>query len=201
MLYVDSEIAHRDENILPYPTVRHRNYELLVSSAQKRCNACTTYRTTLRSLVCKAKKSSGSAARVHPSSHTNYRFLIGEEKDERMHFLHDKVRVAEKRVQRLKKRLEERCERDGCSLDDETDQDIREIMKENTRMIEGKYPDGSFARIFWQQQLEASSKADARQMRWHHAMIRLVIEGTVKKVWMQLIQVVHLPEAPFQWGI
>ena len=75
----------------------------------------------------------------------------------------------EKRTETTKE-MEESCKRDGCSLDEEVDKDIRQIMKENNKIIE---PARSFARIFWQQQLEASSKADSRQMRWHHAMIRL----------------------------
>jgi prolyl oligopeptidase PreP (S9A serine peptidase family) len=121
-------------------------------------------------------KNTSSSARVLPSSHTNYRFLTEEEKKERLNLVHQRARVAEKKVKKLQKRLKELCEKQGKSLDTQTDMDIRDIMQANKAMICEQYPIGSFARIFWEQQLEASSKSDARQMRWHPAMIRFVAE-------------------------
>ena len=45
-------------------------------------------------------------------------------------------------------------------------------MKENAADIEKSFPEGSFRRLFWQQQFEAASKGNARQMRWHPMMIK-----------------------------
>ena len=41
-----------------------------------------------------------------------------------------------------------------------------------TDRVHEEYPKGSFKRVFWDQQLEASKGKDSRQIRWHPAMIK-----------------------------
>ena len=38
--------------------------------------------------------------------------------------------------------------------------------------IRSKYPEGSFRRIFWEQQYEASKLKSHKQMRWHPALVK-----------------------------
>ena len=45
-------------------------------------------------------------------------------------------------------------------------------MEENTSSIHGAFPEGSFRRVFWDQQLENSKKTDSRQYRWHPLIIK-----------------------------
>ena len=45
-------------------------------------------------------------------------------------------------------------------------------MKEKTPEIVEAYPEGSFKRLFWEEQLRAASKKDMRQVRWHPLIIR-----------------------------
>ncbi len=45
-------------------------------------------------------------------------------------------------------------------------------MKENEENIKKAYPEGSFSRLFWEEQFKASTKVDARQIRWHPVMIK-----------------------------
>ena len=49
---------------------------------------------------------------------------------------------------------------------------MRTIMNENHNEITGAFPEGSFARLFWEEQLKAARVKDPRQMRWHPLMIK-----------------------------
>ena len=45
-------------------------------------------------------------------------------------------------------------------------------MKEQDESIKESFPEGSFCRLFWSEQMKAAAVKDARQMRWHPTMIR-----------------------------
>ena len=45
-------------------------------------------------------------------------------------------------------------------------------MEEGSESIAKSFREGSFKRLFWDQQLQAARLSDARQMRWHPVMIR-----------------------------
>ena len=45
-------------------------------------------------------------------------------------------------------------------------------MKEKSEEIHQAYPEGSFGRLFWEEQLRSATAKDARQVRWHPLMIR-----------------------------
>lgn len=45
-------------------------------------------------------------------------------------------------------------------------------MNENCERIKHTYPDGSFARLLWEEQLKSASVKDSRQIRWHPLMIK-----------------------------
>ena len=49
------------------------------------------------------------------------------------------------------------------------------MMKDNTPSIEQVYPEGTFANIFWKEQLKAASLKDNPSMRWHPLMIQWCI--------------------------
>ena len=46
------------------------------------------------------------------------------------------------------------------------------IMNENDRNVKDEFPEGTFRRLFWEQQLKAARCKDARQMCWHPTMIK-----------------------------
>ena len=60
----------------------------------------------------------------------------------------------------------------GGSVDPNLHADLLGIMNENTEQIRRAYPDGGFARLFWEEQLKAASVKDLRQIRWHPLMIK-----------------------------
>lgn len=170
---VDTEIvAFLDEKILPHDTVRHSNCELLVSGSQ-RCSACSKHRKSMRAILSRKKTSKNTS--TEPSSHVNYRFLSDHEKMERLKSLHREGKTLKQRVKRITKRLEEILETHGSTLDEELHSDMKSIMAANAQSIADKHPPDTFARVFWEQQMKASSQCDARQMRWHPAMIKWCI--------------------------
>ena len=50
--------------------------------------------------------------------------------------------------------------------------DLVTVMHENTSAIHKAFPEGSFLREFWDQQLENLRKTDPRQYRWQPLMIK-----------------------------
>lgn len=46
------------------------------------------------------------------------------------------------------------------------------FMNQNNDKISKLFPDGSFARLFWDEQLKAASSVKATQIRWHPLMIK-----------------------------
>jgi hypothetical protein len=48
---------------------------------------------------------------------------------------------------------------------------LKEILA-NGEKLKDELPEGSFRRFFWQQQMQAVSCKDSRQIRWHPLMIK-----------------------------
>ena len=45
-------------------------------------------------------------------------------------------------------------------------------MQENNEQVKRTYSNGTFARLFWDEQFKASSVKDSRQVRWHPMLIK-----------------------------
>ena len=86
--------------------------------------------------------------------------------------LRNKVRTSREEIKKLRERIKEASKRFGETIDDGFHSDLISIMKKNQTPINEAYPEGSFARLFWEEQFKAGSVVDARQMRWHPAMIK-----------------------------
>ena len=75
----------------------------------------------------------------------------------------------------MKKRLEMVVDAQGITVDQQTHDDLKQIVKtEGSNLLE-KAASRSFQRVFWQQQMDAASREYARGMRWHPLMIRWCI--------------------------
>ena len=59
----------------------------------------------------------------------------------------------------------------GQQLDQELHSNLHSIMVENDQDVMKTFPEGSFQRLFWTEQLKASSVKDTRQVRWHLVLI------------------------------
>lgn len=85
------------------------------------------------------------------------------------------MRQGEKRAKYWKERLDEVMEKRGVCEDDSITDDLHTIMTTENKNIMEQFPDGSFARLFWQQQLDATSRKDPHSkkgMRWDPLMIK-----------------------------
>ena len=93
----------------------------------------------------------------------------------RMTQLHNNLRHILKQRDQLKDRVAAAVESHGEAVDETLHDDLTQIMQtEGKRLMESAAP-GSLQRVFFQQQLDSSSKNDARGMRWHPLMIRWCI--------------------------
>lgn len=149
-------------------TIRSAQCELVTSGVK--CKSCQMYRPTLRKLY--TRWSERSSRLTDASSHTNFRYLNTPEKKEKVAQLKRRVVVVESEVRKLQAKIENLTQQLGNSVDSGLHGDLLDIMKENTPEMEKAFPEGSFKRLFWQEQLRAASKKDARQVRWHPLIVR-----------------------------
>jgi len=56
-------------------------------------------------------------------------------------------------VNELEKKIKEMIEESSQQLDSDFENDLEHIMKENNSRISEMYPEDSFQRLFWKQQL------------------------------------------------
>ena len=101
--------------------------------------------------------------------------MSGPQKEEKMKkiiHLKDKLHATRKEVDRLKKRIKEITAVQGVVLDETSQRDLLNIMRNNHTNIHQQFPEGTFQRIFWDQQLQAAKVGDLKQIRWHPAMIK-----------------------------
>ena len=139
-----------------------------------KCEVCKGYRATLRALCSRQQRITEDtiSKRTEVSSHTNYRYLTAEQCKMRMHNLKEELDQQRSKVNELDKKIKEMIEESSQQLDSDFEHDLEHVMKENISRILEMYPEDSFQRLFWKQQLEALAMKDKRQVRWHPPMIR-----------------------------
>ena len=60
----------------------------------------------------------------------------------------------------------------GVTVDEPLHNELSTIVSGNDTSIEKDFPQGTFRRLFWDEQKKAAKVKNARQMRWHPMMIR-----------------------------
>eukprot|EP00731_Ephydatia_muelleri_P000027 Em0001g27a len=129
---------------LKVPTLRHHNCHILLDP-----EITTIWKEKL-------KVSNGSSN----SEKVNYRFLSVRELTDRLHRLQQRYRTLQKSAERLKEKVRKATEEHGITLDEESESYVAEIMtsQDTISYMENLSSKQSIRHIFWQQQLEASSK-------------------------------------------
>ena len=94
----------------------------------------------------------------------NDRFMCTPEKKAKLAKLRTRAKVAEQNVKNVKARLEELSEIQGENVDSSLHGDLLRIMNSENEAIRQSFPNDSFARLFWEQQLREASLKDPRQM-------------------------------------
>ena len=155
-----------------HKSIYHSKCEILFkSNDSKQCATCKAYRKTLSTMASRQSRHQKDDG-TNPSSHTTYANLHSDEKDERLRRLLQETKKAKLCIARFKKRISDATARDGVELDGELSNDLKAIMAANTQQVHSTYPEGSFQRLFWDQQQTALSLKDSRSMKWHPLVIK-----------------------------
>ena len=132
-----------------------------------KCESCKMFRPKLRAIHSRWSKQSRS-----PKKFVNNRYLNTPQKAKKLSRLQTRAYAAESELRKLKERISISSNNNGVSVDSKLHGDLQNIMEENNERILGQFPEGSFQRLFWEQQLAAARLKHPQQMRWHPAMIR-----------------------------
>ena len=155
--------------------IRHIQCPLKIppTSMSKRCDYCRDFRDNyLRKRLGRLlnQQECQLEARCDIHSHTNYRYLTTPEKIQRMHNMHDFVRLTKRKVSDLQGRLNRFIQLDGVKVDQLTHQGLLSILKKHQQKTDNS--GDTFSSIFWQQQFKAAAVKDPKGVRWHPAVIR-----------------------------
>ena len=151
-------------------SIYHVECDILMNSTEESrlCICCKKYKKTLSAMLSRRRKDQ----KTHPSSHTTYGNLSASEKDERLRNLHQESKKAKLRVCRLQEKISTAATQDGVTLNVDLHDDMKAMMDATTKQIHSMYPEGSFQRLFWDQQQTACSIKDSRSMKWHPLVIK-----------------------------
>lgn len=151
-------------------SIYHVNCEVLLESSiePKKCLACKKHRKSLSSMACRPHKDE----HTHPSSHTTYTNLRTPEKIERMSRLHQENKKAKLRIVRLEKKIMSATNEDGINLSNTLHSDMIVMANENAKSVFSSCSEGTFQRLFWEQQQKASTLQNSRSMKWHPLFIK-----------------------------
>lgn len=158
-------------------TIRNTSCVLLLPNDEKKqCSNCAQFRSNLRSRATNIRvMAQKETDRVSANSKVPISKLTEAEKLERMknlsktvHKLQKKVRVSVSKVTRM-------MEKESVSVDAEQHEVMLQFLKDHSSQIEDNFPEGSSARVFWEQQVKISKLKSAKSMRWHPLIIRWCI--------------------------
>ena len=150
-------------------TVRSTTCAMVVHDVK--CKSLKKYRATLRAMYSRWT-SHGHSLTTDTTSHVNERYMTSPEIIGKMKEMKKRIHTAESELRNLQKKLQGLTKQNGEKVDNNLHNDLLSIMRENTDKIRVAYPEGSFNRLFWEEQLQASTANDSRQVRWHPLMTR-----------------------------
>ena len=105
------------------------------------------------------------------SVHKNIRYMSSEEKDQRIQQVTMDMRAVKAQMTYLQNKLAVQTEEKGVLLDDSMEEDLIRIAGDHQMQILKSYPEESFQRLFWEQQLQTTSTSP-KERCWHPTMIK-----------------------------
>ena len=141
------------------------------------CHLCYKIRTLLHIALSRYKRIRDDVAlhRVGVHNHVSHLYLLNEEKDLKLWYQHP--RSLDRKLDHIVAKLLIATQKVGVNLNSDMHDDVCTIMKQKNDEIVRLYPEGSFQRLFWSQQLDASRVMKASSMKWHPliCVTRLVV--------------------------
>jgi len=113
----------------------------------------------------KEETSDSSSCRV------NNKYLNTPQKIKKISSLRERSRKAESKLKKLTEKVKRLLDQ-GEEVDQQVHSDMVGVMKEQSPVVYNQFPEGSFARIFWDQQLSNAQKKSPQQYRWHPLVIK-----------------------------
>ena len=161
MADVDDYASVKMNGYLFSKTIRINKCELLIHGVK--CHSCSTYNNRW------LRRSSADISDC--SSHANVQYMNTPEKKQKIAKLKKQAKSAEVDLQKLKVKLKELTQNQGEIIDGAFHDDLFGIMQENNEEVKKKYLEGSFQRLFWEEQINAARVKNSRQIRWHLLII------------------------------
>lgn len=146
-------------------TIRTTDCSLLVHGAK--CQACTDYRSHLRTMHSRCSRNKDKLSKF-----SNNRYLNTPQKQRKMKNLQARAYSAEQEVKKLQEYIKSSTEKNGVLVDESLHNDLQAVMKDQSKEISKLFPEGSFRRLFWDEQLKMAKLKNAASMKWHPMMIR-----------------------------
>ena len=164
-------MAQVDSERLGVRSIFHADCEVILDSTVKsgRCSACTKHRKSLCTMASRSPKDEDP---THPSSHTTYSVLHSPELKERLSRIHHENVCLKSQVSRLREKISAAVVNDGVTVDPELTDDLKDMMEKSREEVHSNYPEGSFERVFWEEQEKALSLSNAKSMKWHPVFIK-----------------------------
>ena len=150
-----------------HETIRHINCEIICDDPKPRCAKCALYRPNLRVMYSRYQ----AKANTEPSKFSNERYLNTPQKIKKIKSLKSKVHAAKVEIHKLQERIAKLTESEGVNVGRDFHKDMYSIMESNNEAIAKQYPEGSFRRLFWEEQFKAAKHSSLKQMRWHPLII------------------------------
>lgn len=145
-----------------------RTVECGLVSNSPLCSHCKEYGPVLRSIYSQWLHKSRTQ---ETSKFSNNRYLTPSQKDAKLKTLQDKVYHERRERKVLEAKIESLTSVSGIEVEPSFHQDLLSIMQDSNGKVEAQYAEGTFCRLFWEQQLLAAKKGP-KQMRWHPTVIR-----------------------------
>ena len=153
-------------------TVRVLNCSMVIPITSPRCEACIKYRNTLRANFSKYAKATPEPVSIQTSSHTNLRYMSTQQRSVRLTTRRYAAAYQKRKLGILVKKLAGLIDGNGIQVDESLHSGLLDVMKNTPLEGNDALPEGSFKKLFWLQQLQASSVTDARRVRWHPLIVR-----------------------------
>ena len=146
-------------------TIRVADCDFVVKDGT--CSKCSGYRSQLRMMLSRYKHKCEV-----PHKFSNERYMNTPQKRTKIKSLRERATAAEANLQKLRNRMKILTDSDGVQVSKDFHDDIFSVMCQKNDDISEQFPQGSFRRLFWEEQFKAAKVADPRQMRWHPTMIQ-----------------------------
>lgn len=109
---------------------------------------------------------------THHSSHTTFASLTTPEKTKRLQSLRKENNRLKNIVHRMEQKIADSADASGVVVDDDLHDHLKRTVKDCADRVHMDYPEGSFQRLFFEQQHKASSQKNPKSMRWHPIFVK-----------------------------